>query len=151
MAENPAGKVAINASFDEPKKWDLDDAGNRIARYRRSTYGFGLDLGTPIGTTGELRLGFNRGRLRLLNDTGVPSGSLPLCGQPSRWWESWGEAWRARSRSGRLSAPQCSTPTDPARWRKVYQRRRQKLPLIAEGGSWGGERGGCCRTRAADR
>lgn len=52
------------------------DAGARVARYRRSTYGLGLDLGTPIGTSGEFRLGLSRGRLKLLNDTSFVSGSL---------------------------------------------------------------------------
>jgi NTE family protein len=70
--------VALRAETARDPFDVYDDAGNRLARYRRSTYGFGLDVGTPIGTTGELRLGFNRGRLRLLNDTSFLSGSLPL-------------------------------------------------------------------------
>jgi NTE family protein len=70
--------VALRAETARDPFDVYDDAGNRLARYRRSTYGFGLDLGTPIGTTGELRLGFNRGRLRLLNDTSFLSGSLLL-------------------------------------------------------------------------
>ena len=55
-----------------------DDSGNRLARYRRSTYGIGVDVGTPIGAFGEVRLGVNRGHLRLLNDTSFVSGSLLL-------------------------------------------------------------------------
>jgi NTE family protein len=69
--------VALRAETARDPFDVYDDAGNRLARYRRSTYGFGLDLGTPIGTTGELRLGFNRGRLRLLNDTSLLTGALP--------------------------------------------------------------------------
>jgi len=53
-----------------------DDDGTRIARYRRGTYGIGLDLGTPLGTYGEARIGLDRGRLKLYNDTGTIPASL---------------------------------------------------------------------------
>jgi NTE family protein len=36
----------------------------------------GVDVGTPIGTSGEVRLGVNRGRLKLLTDTSFLPGSL---------------------------------------------------------------------------
>jgi len=65
--------VALRAETARDPFDVYDDNGNRTARYRRSTYGFGLDLGTPIGTSGEVRLGWSRGRLKLLNDT----SSLP--------------------------------------------------------------------------
>ena len=56
--------------------FDLYDQGIRILRYRRATYGFGLDLGTPLGTFGEARIGIERGRLKFLKDTGLVPPSL---------------------------------------------------------------------------
>ena len=68
--------VALRAETARDPFDVYDEAGNRTARFRRSTYGLGFDLGTPIGTSGELRLGISRGRLKLLNDTSTVSGSL---------------------------------------------------------------------------
>jgi len=68
--------VAVRAETARDPFDIYDDAGNRVARYRRATYGMGLDLGTPIGTSGEVRLGLNRGRLKLLTDTSFLPGSL---------------------------------------------------------------------------
>ena len=68
--------VAVHAETARDPFDLYNDAGDRLARYRRATYGAGFDLGTPIGTSGELRLGLSRGRLRLLNDTSFLSGSL---------------------------------------------------------------------------
>jgi len=53
-----------------------DEEGIRALRYRRATYGVGLDIGTPLGTFGELRFGVERGRLKLINDTGLIPASL---------------------------------------------------------------------------
>ena len=68
--------VALHAeTAREP--FDLYSAsGDRLARYRRGTYGFGLDVGAPFGNAGEARLGVSRGRLKLLNDTSFVSASL---------------------------------------------------------------------------
>ena len=68
--------VALRAETARDPFDVYDDAGNRLARYRRSTYGLGLDLGMPIGTTGEVRLGWSRGRLKLLNDTSALPAAL---------------------------------------------------------------------------
>ena len=56
--------------------FDLYLNGARLARYRRATYGAGVDLGVPLGTFGEARVGFVRGRLKLLNDTSFVAGSV---------------------------------------------------------------------------
>ena len=68
--------VALRAETARDPFDVYDDAGNRLARFRRSTYGIGFDLGMPIGTSGEVRLGVNRGRLKLLTDTSLVPGSL---------------------------------------------------------------------------
>lgn len=47
------------------------DSGERFARYRRQYSGVGLDLGTPLGRGGELRVGVTRGHVKMLNDTGI--------------------------------------------------------------------------------
>lgn len=53
-------------------------AGVRAARYRRDTYGMGVDIGVAVGPAYEFRLGLNRGRARLTTDTGVVPGSVLL-------------------------------------------------------------------------
>ena len=68
--------VAVRAETARDPFDIYDDGGNRVARYRRATYGMGVDIGTPIGTSGEVRLGINRGRLKLLTDTSFLPGSL---------------------------------------------------------------------------
>jgi NTE family protein len=68
--------VAVRAETARDPFDLYDDAGNRVARYRRATYGMGVDVGTPIGSSGEVRLGVNRGRLKLLTDTSFLPGSL---------------------------------------------------------------------------
>src|SRR5690606_38424291 len=45
-------------------------------RYRRESYGLGLDLGTSLTTDVELRLGLRRGRVKLADDTGEVPGSF---------------------------------------------------------------------------
>ncbi len=74
----PAQRVFVALRADTARDpFDIyDDDGNRLARFRRATYGIGFDLGMPIGTSGEVRLGVNRGRLKLLTDTSTVSGSL---------------------------------------------------------------------------
>jgi len=76
----PAQRLFVAARAETARDpFDIyDEDGNRVARYRRSTYGVGLDIGTPIGTTGELRLGISRGKLRLLNDTSLVNAALLL-------------------------------------------------------------------------
>jgi NTE family protein len=74
----PAQRVFVALRAETARDpFDVYDAdGNRVARFRRATYGIGLDLGMPIGTSGEVRLGVSRGRLKLLTDTSTVSGSL---------------------------------------------------------------------------
>jgi NTE family protein len=76
----PAQRVFVAARAEVAREPfdDYDDDGNRIARYRRGTYGVGFDLGTPLGTFGEARIGVERGRLKLYNDTGEVPASLIL-------------------------------------------------------------------------
>ena len=68
--------IALRAELAREPFDIYDDNGNRLARYRRGTYGGGIDLGTPLGTSGEARLGVSRGRLKLYNDTSLVSGAL---------------------------------------------------------------------------
>ena len=74
----PAQRLFVAARAEVAREpFDVyDDSGSRVARYRRGTYGGGLDLGTPLGTFGEVRLGIERGRLKLYNDTGSVPASL---------------------------------------------------------------------------
>jgi NTE family protein len=74
----PAQRLFVAARIEMAREpFDVyDDDGNRLARYRRGTYGLGFDLGTPIGNIGEARLGLYRGRLKLFNDTSFISPSL---------------------------------------------------------------------------
>lgn len=76
----PAQRLFVAARAEVAREpFDVyDDAGSRVARYRRGTYGGGLDLGTPLGTFGELRVGVERGRLKLYNDTGSIPASLVI-------------------------------------------------------------------------
>jgi len=62
--------VAPRAEFQEEPLDVYDDETNmRQARFRRQSYGIGVDVGVPLGTSGELRLGVARGRTRLRDDT----------------------------------------------------------------------------------
>ena len=70
--------VAARAEYVRDPFSIFDAAGNRLARYRRLTYGLGLDVGTPIGTSGEVRLGLMRGRIKLTEDTSLIAGAVPL-------------------------------------------------------------------------
>jgi NTE family protein len=47
------------------------DEGVRVARFRLEHYGYGADLGLRLGTSGQVRLGVRRGRVRLQNDTSL--------------------------------------------------------------------------------
>ena len=49
----------------------FSDEGVRVARFRLEHYGYGADLGLQLGTQGQLRLGVQRGRVRLQNDTSL--------------------------------------------------------------------------------
>ena len=62
---------ALNDPFDV-----YDDAGVRLASYRRASYGFGFDLGVPLGSSAEMRLGLSRGRVKFTTDTSLVPGSL---------------------------------------------------------------------------
>ena len=66
--------VALHAE-NSREPFDLYLNGSRLARYRRATYGAGIDLGVPLGTFGEARIGWVRGRLKLTNDTSFFAGS----------------------------------------------------------------------------
>lgn len=66
-------------AIDEPFDLYDDDTKKRLARFRRRGYEFGLDVGVPIGTAGEGRLGFVRGRVELADDTSfVPASFLAI-------------------------------------------------------------------------
>lgn len=67
--------VAAHASY-EREPFDLYVGATDVARFHRSISAAGLDLGAPIGTAGEARLGFLRGRARLSNDVSILPGSL---------------------------------------------------------------------------
>lgn len=56
----------------------FDDEGDRLARFRIATYGGGIDLGSPIGTVGEVRLGLYRGHVKGLQDTLTLPGNADL-------------------------------------------------------------------------
>ena len=74
----PAQRVFVALRAETAREpFDLyNDSGNRLARYRRATYGGGFDIGTPLGNSGEFRLGVSRGRLKLVNDTSFVAASL---------------------------------------------------------------------------
>jgi NTE family protein len=61
--------------IDEP--FDLYDpnSNKRLARFRRQSSEFGLDVGTPLGASGELRLGLSRGRVHFSDDTSFVSAA----------------------------------------------------------------------------
>lgn len=66
-------------AVDEPFDVYDDDTRERLARFRRRAYVFGLDVGVPIGTLGEGRLGVVRGRVTLADDTSfVPARLLGI-------------------------------------------------------------------------
>ena len=66
-------------AVDEPFDVYDDDTRERLARFRRRAYAFGLDVGVPIGTLGEGRLGVVRGRVTLADDTSfVPARLLGI-------------------------------------------------------------------------
>ena len=74
----PAQRLFVAAHAETAREpFDLYSRdGERLARYRRGTYGFGVDVGAPFGSSGEARLGVSRGRLKLLNDTSFVAASL---------------------------------------------------------------------------
>ncbi|HEY0820533.1 MAG TPA: patatin-like phospholipase family protein [Rhizobacter sp.] len=61
---------------DEPFDVYDDDSRQRVARFRRRTELLGLDVGVPLGTAGEARIGYVRGRLRFGDDTSLVPASL---------------------------------------------------------------------------
>jgi NTE family protein len=74
----PAQRLFVAAHVETAREpFDVyDDQGNRLASYRRATYGVGVDLGSPLGNLGELRLGAYRGRLKFVDDTTSTPGTL---------------------------------------------------------------------------
>lgn len=56
----------------------FNEQGDRLARFRVATYGGGIDVGTPIGTMGEVRLGLYRGHVKGLRDTLSVPGDVGL-------------------------------------------------------------------------
>lgn len=62
---------------DEPFDVYDDGTGRRLARFRRRAYEVGLDVGMPLGTAGEGRLGLLHGRVKMADDTSfVPAALL---------------------------------------------------------------------------
>jgi NTE family protein len=62
---------------DEPFDIYSPSSDLRLARFRRQASEFGLDMGVPLGTAGELRLGLRRGRVQLTDDTSlIPASAL---------------------------------------------------------------------------
>jgi NTE family protein len=74
----PAQRVFVALHVETAREpFDVyDDHGNRLASYRRATYGAGFDVGTPLASLGELRLGVSRGRLKFVDDTTAVPGAL---------------------------------------------------------------------------
>ena len=70
--------VAPRMGFeDEPFDVYDPDSGRRLARFRRQASEFALDVGVPLGTAGEARLGLVTGRVDLTDDTFLfPTGLL---------------------------------------------------------------------------
>lgn len=52
-----------------------DDNGHRLARFRVNTTRLGFDVGAPLGTWGEVRLGLQRGFVDLRDDTSLVSAA----------------------------------------------------------------------------
>lgn len=63
-------------ALDEPFDFYDESGDHRLARFRRRAYEVGLDVGVPMGTTGEARVGLVRGRLELADDTSFVPASL---------------------------------------------------------------------------
>ncbi|MDR7336061.1 patatin-like phospholipase family protein [Roseateles asaccharophilus] len=62
----------------ERQPFDLYDNGERLVRVKLKQALLGLDLGVPLGTQGEVRLGLLHGRTRFSSEVGgVPRGDLP--------------------------------------------------------------------------
>jgi NTE family protein len=70
--------VAPRIQFeDEPFDVYDPNSDKRLARFRRQATEFGLDLGIPLGTAGEFRLGLMSGRVQLKDDTSlIPAAVL---------------------------------------------------------------------------
>ncbi|MET0332994.1 MAG: patatin-like phospholipase family protein [Rhizobacter sp.] len=75
-------KVFIAPRFeaiDEPFDFYAEETQKRVARFRRRAYELGLDVGMPLGSAGEVRVGFLRGRAELADDTSfVPASYLDI-------------------------------------------------------------------------
>ena len=64
--------VAPRLEFkDDPLEFYSPDGKFRLARFRLRSYGAGVDLGVPLGRSGEARLGIVNGRVQLTSDTFV--------------------------------------------------------------------------------
>jgi NTE family protein len=73
----PAQRLFVAARVEGMREpFEVYEDGDRIAWFRRGYLGAGLDVGTPIGRGGELRVGLVRGRVRMLTDTSAVAGSL---------------------------------------------------------------------------
>lgn len=51
--------------------FDVYNDRRRVARFQQATREVGLDLGAPLDTVGELRIGLRGGRVRFADDTGI--------------------------------------------------------------------------------
>jgi NTE family protein len=73
----PRQQMFVAPYFDHTAEpFDLyDDAGHRLARFRVKTTRLGLDVGVPLDTWGEVRLGYQRGFVELGDDTSFVSAS----------------------------------------------------------------------------
>ena len=74
----PSHRLFVSAHLEARREpFDIFVDTMRIARYRREVEGGGLDFGVALGTFGDVRVGVERGRVRLLNDTGtIPASEL---------------------------------------------------------------------------
>jgi NTE family protein len=62
----------------ERQPFDLYEGGERLLRVRLKQALLGLDVGAPLGTQGEMRVGLLRGQARFRNEVGrVPRDELP--------------------------------------------------------------------------
>lgn len=64
------------AAWREPLDVYDEETGRRLASFRRQWIGAGLDVGLPLGTSAEVRLGVSRGTVKMLTDTSVVPGDL---------------------------------------------------------------------------
>jgi len=75
----PRQRLFIAPRFEairEPFDVYDDDTGDRLARFRRQWLGGAIDVGLPLGNSGEVRVGVSRGEMKVLTDTSVLPGNL---------------------------------------------------------------------------